>query len=78
MDGKKLPGYKPAYKTTTYNNAKDASDCQILCQRLTLCNAFVYNKVKKTCNVKKSGPVLPDKLVEDQTKIFGPKYCPGM
>ena len=67
----------------SYGNVKDATECQQqYCQQTSKCTAFVYNTKTKECTLKKP-PVLLNglgnlKLLYEEGKVFGPKYCPGM
>ena len=69
----------------TYNNVKDASECQQkYCQPETKCTAFVYKSKTKECTLKRV-PVLLNGLGNlnrilryEEGKIFGPKHCPGL
>ena len=70
---------------STYNNVKDAGECQQKhCHYATKCTAFVYNTKTKECTLKKV-PVLLNGLGNlnrilkyEKGKIFGPKHCPGL
>ena len=72
----KKGGRKPMNETTTFTGIKTALECQKGCQSLSYCEAFVFNSIKKSCNIKKFD-MGRDELTTAAGKIFGPKKEKG-
>ena len=75
-DGKRGGSKRTDLKSTTFKGVSDAFECQKKCQRVSYCQAFVFNTNHMTCNLKTFNSSV-DRIVDERGKVFGFRYCPG-